>query len=541
MSASQEFYQAVRNLRNLTDQPSEEHSYRTIPLSQSAKYLLKAEDEMQLADDIAFLAQWQEGVENVTAVTLQEKPNGLVICLASNHTPADKTVLELTQTMALVSKYAAEGKRRNEFRDKIFNMVVNIRDDRILGRIRPPWLPQPNHYSKQRSSLLSQVQAFVDEISAIRSRSPALQILVQPARQLITCLLPFETPIPQSMIKEHQKNVIKSCAELASIGRTGLLEEHLQRLQVPPHIRDRGGVRQIDKLARYFFVCRDFIRVEAFGTRRPEGSSSPCFVHAEMQQIVRYTNHPHDPSPRFIGCSKSACYLCDMFIQKHGQYRISHAHRRLYHKWTLPDLGYSTSKEAQQLQVILASMTNEMATVTAEFQRDPRPPKQSGAQSIAFLPLTSGSTASNTSTITQQHYLPHVSPISSLKSDYETKPASTGLSRNLSRNQCESLPSKSGSACYLLNQEDLPYSLDIEDIQHEFVVQIDAISLDIEFVTPGRLSIHHAMDNSLPKDVIDICRLSTISETTISLSTLQLYLRHANGFTIILEFIQDQV
>lgn len=109
MSASQEFYQAVRNLRNLTDQPSEEHSYRTIPLSQSAKYLLKAEDEMQLADDIAFLAQWQEGVENVTAVTLQEKPNGLVICLASNHTPADKTVLELTQTMALVSKYAAEG------------------------------------------------------------------------------------------------------------------------------------------------------------------------------------------------------------------------------------------------------------------------------------------------------------------------------------------------------------------------------------------------------------------------------------------------
>lgn len=109
MSASQEFYQAVRNLHNLTDQPSEEHSYRTIPLSQSAKYLLKAEDEMQLADDIAFLAQWQEGVESVTAVTLQEKANELVICLASNHTPADKTVHELKQIMALVSKYASEG------------------------------------------------------------------------------------------------------------------------------------------------------------------------------------------------------------------------------------------------------------------------------------------------------------------------------------------------------------------------------------------------------------------------------------------------
>ena len=381
-------------------------------------------------------------------------------------------------------------------------------------------------------------------------------MLVQPARHLIGCLLPFEKPIPQSMIKEHQKNVIKSCAELASIGGTGLLEEHLQRLQVPPHIRDRGGVRQIDKLARYFFVCQDLIRVgrrpeyktlfsniaietlEAYGARTPEGSSSPCFVHAEMQQIVHYTNHPHDPSPRFIGCSKSACYLCDMFIQKHSQYRISHAHRRLYHKWTLPDMKYSTSKEAQQLQVILASMTNEMATVTAGLQRGFRPPKQYGAQSIAFLPLTSGSTASNTSTITQQHYLPHVSPTSSFRSDYEMRPASTGFSRN----RCESLLSKSGSVFYLpLKQENLPYSLNIKDIQHEFVVQIDAIFLDIEFVTPGRLSIHHAMDNPLPKDVIDICRLSTIGETTVSLSTLQLYLRHANGFTIILEFVQDQV
>lgn len=143
---------------------------------------------------------------------------------------------------------------------------------------------------------------------------------------------------------------------------------------------------------------------------------------------------------------------------------------------------------------------------------------------------------SNTSTITQQHYLPHVSPISSLEFDYETKLAITGFSRN----RRESLLSKSGSASYLLSQDDLPYSLNIKNIQRKFVVQIDAISLDIEFVTPGRLSIYHAMDNLLPIDVIDICRLSTTSERTVSLSTLQLYLRHANGVTIILEFVQDQ-
>ncbi|KGO67158.1 hypothetical protein PITC_020640 [Penicillium italicum] len=109
MSPSHEFFQAVQTLRNLTDQPSEEHSYRDIPPSQSTKYLLKAEDEMQLADDIAFLAQWQEGVENVTAVALQEMANGLVICIASNHTPANKTINELKEIMDLVSVYAFEG------------------------------------------------------------------------------------------------------------------------------------------------------------------------------------------------------------------------------------------------------------------------------------------------------------------------------------------------------------------------------------------------------------------------------------------------
>lgn len=443
------------------------------------------------------------------------------------------------------------GKRRREFRDKIFDMVVDIREDRILSRIRPPWLPQPSRYYKLRPFLLSQVQVFVDEISVINRQSAGFQSLVQPARQLISCLLPFKKPVPQILRKEYQKNVIKSCAELAGVGGTGLLEEHLQRLQISAQLRDRGGIRQIDKLARYFFVCRDLVRVG----RRPEYKplfsniaietlkaskgrpvgSKVCFVHAEMQQIVHYTNHPHDPSPRFIGCSKSACYLCDMFIQKHGLYRISHAHRRLYDLWTLPDLDYSASKEAQQLQVILKSMTKEISAIATGFQRSPRPPKQYRAESIAFLPLTSGSTASNTSVATQKASMSSVSPLLSLKSDSDTRIASTCFSKSLSSRT-------SNASCLLLNQDDLPYSLDIKDIKHDFLVQIGAIFLDVEFVTTGRLSIRHAIDNTLPKDVIDISHLSTISETKVAQSlTTQLSLRHPSGFTIIIDFVRDEV
>lgn len=93
----------------LKDQPSEEYSYRIIPPSQSTKHLLRAEDEMQLADNLAFLAQWQEGVENVTASTLQEKTNGLLILLASNHTLLEAMIHELRAMLALVSENAFRG------------------------------------------------------------------------------------------------------------------------------------------------------------------------------------------------------------------------------------------------------------------------------------------------------------------------------------------------------------------------------------------------------------------------------------------------
>lgn len=41
--------------------------------------------------------------------------------------------------------------------------------------------------------------------------------------------------------------------------------------------------------------------------------------------------------PRVICSSKSACFLCDLFIQLHGQYYVPRTHGVLYEKWTLPD------------------------------------------------------------------------------------------------------------------------------------------------------------------------------------------------------------
>ena len=63
----------------------------------------------------------------------------------------------------------------------------------------------------------------------------------------------------------------------------------------------------------------------------------PWKVHAEIQLLLFYEQQPRGSRPRIIGSSKSACYLCDLFIQTHGEFRVPRTHGRLYDRWILPE------------------------------------------------------------------------------------------------------------------------------------------------------------------------------------------------------------
>ena len=60
-------------------------------------------------------------------------------------------------------------------------------------------------------------------------------------------------------------------------------------------------------------------------------------VHAEVQLLLFYEQQPHVSRPRIIGSSKSACYLCDLFIQLHGGFSNPRTHGKLYDRWILPE------------------------------------------------------------------------------------------------------------------------------------------------------------------------------------------------------------
>lgn len=59
-------------------------------------------------------------------------------------------------------------------------------------------------------------------------------------------------------------------------------------------------------------------------------------VHAEVQILYFYEQQPHGPLPRAISSSKSACFLCNLFLEIHGKIILPRTHGRLYDKWTLP-------------------------------------------------------------------------------------------------------------------------------------------------------------------------------------------------------------
>ena len=72
-------------------------------------------------------------------------------------------------------------------------------------------------------------------------------------------------------------------------------------------------------------------------------------VHAEIQLLFYYERRPNCLMiPKVICSSKSACYLCDLFIRLHGKFAVPRTHGRIYDKWILPDFVEGISIERQR-------------------------------------------------------------------------------------------------------------------------------------------------------------------------------------------------
>ncbi|KAL8932118.1 MAG: hypothetical protein Q9211_006518 [Gyalolechia sp. 1 TL-2023] len=242
-----------------------------------------------------------------------------------------------------------------------------------------------------------------------------------------------ELQLLQEVIKSssafYSAILTSTCKTSASVSQNGQVLRH--------KILQTKHIQQVAKLGRYWDLCvfvtkttRRYpdifknLRLELLQPYKPVKVPLPptlqtvdCYVHAEIQLIVFYGRTPNleGQVPRVLGVSKSACYLCDLFISLHGQYFISGTHGRLYDKWTVPNLASFNLAQRQKYRTILQRMHQICQSSIHKTSRGSRAyPPESTLNLHAAPSSLAASTVASLSQLTIRGPAPNTEPQDSL-------------------------------------------------------------------------------------------------------------------------------
>lgn len=118
-------------------------------------------------------------------------------------------------------------------------------------------------------------------------------------------------------------------------------------------------------------------------------------MHAEVQLATFHRQQKTHPSPRTIGTSKAACYLCNLFLSLHPQYRISATHGVIFDAWTIPDVISYSAEDRKELRDVVRSMQNTLEARAGKHNcRSLQFPIQNGIYHVPSLPSLAGTVIS---------------------------------------------------------------------------------------------------------------------------------------------------
>lgn len=260
------------------------------------------------------------------------------------------------------------GRNRVEYTSRLFDEVVNFSRKRIYARLRCSLWEKPAYTSGSNPPLYKQVRKRLLGLGAGSLKSALVN--------LIESLQKVDSTSVESRM-DSLKDVIHKSHAVSHHAGSKSLENALCRLGVDNSICQSREVLEIDKLSRYLELCNDLVRLSRQPTTRrlyrdmkleictsypgsqPPGALVKCFVHGEIQLILFYEQYPKQPLPRAIGSSKSACFLCDLFVKEHGGFGISYSHMKLYPKWTIPEVPWMNAAQIQRFRDIIETMDSE--------------------------------------------------------------------------------------------------------------------------------------------------------------------------------------
>ncbi|KAL9124838.1 MAG: hypothetical protein Q9217_005880 [Psora testacea] len=289
-----------------------------------ARYMLPFDTEKVFVNHLAFVAAIEKAAVRVTAVSLEEGLDSITVRLASNETVLPvveetlRLILDLLSRCANRSAYISHGLiASSEIGDHLFSLCTLYESVNNCEA--------GTHYELQTLQRIArESHAFCTKYGA----RPEIRNLIQ--------------------------------------------NKHL--LQVNKIGRYWGLCGHITKISRKYRRLFERINMKSLASYKaiflptlPGMPSIKCHVHAEIQLLTFYTlnSDTHLKTPRALGVSRSACYLCYLFIRRHGHFSVSRTHGRLYDQWTVPDVFNHQHLQSQRLKFrqVLREVNNEILHV----------------------------------------------------------------------------------------------------------------------------------------------------------------------------------
>ena len=357
------------------------------------------------------------------------------------------------------------------------------------------------------------------------------------------------------------------------------LETGLQNLPIEQSLKKHLPLA-LGKLARYYSAtcelvcaarsrkCRLFenVHVELVDIQKPESVRNPSRkVHAEIQLLFFYELHPDRPRPRYISSSKSACYMCNLFLHIHGEFHTPSTHGRIYSKWTLP---YWLSVPVERHKNLRRIITRLKATIDSKAEealgsrkkqyRHPNesvlmPPAILSPSILSFLP-----TQSSASTIRRPRALFQKEPLTIESTPLPLTPPLTLSKRNsvaetklgthvvtAEEKGTEYSPGGIPDALICITRTDLPYRQTITSTTPSMHLEVDKLSLTLDFihVFSGHILIEESTEPTQKLQIMNVEEIPTTAELQLGCSQdsneLSLQLRATRKHVINFSFVWD--
>lgn len=365
------------------------------PFSRSErKYTLPLEIEQQIADDFACLVAVTEGAQSVAAVCVEEHPQnlGTTLRFAAMDMSIDeavKTALRSVVNILAEAASASATKTSDSYVERLFDVVMQLHELRLLARLRsskwvkpkylskshkkPLWQDFPNlihraqfSYTKPEKAKRQIVENQLKELSLVYQNFESSESNLSSLKNLVNASFEFCSKIEIKDYLHRLQNQTKQTSQIAAAIKS------LRQIQKIAAHR-RISISLVEAAQRYcsLFHKADIVYLAPYKSVPTSIGyhewAKTCHIHAEVQLAVYYDLNPAQ-RPRVIGTSKWLCYLCYQFLRAHTLFFPSKTHGQLFDQWTIPDLTEFGDEIVRRYRRVVVFMDE---VVVRQIQEEP--------------------------------------------------------------------------------------------------------------------------------------------------------------------------